>query len=92
MAPANSVLPMDNQFTHEDSVSTAIEETVEEILSHDLSSECYGYVQQAMSAGVYATTVLFGLEQYLRENEDEKGADMLAGFLRQFAKHEAETV
>lgn len=86
---------MASQYTDEDYLTSeagTVEEVTEEILSHDLSDECYNAIKQAMCAGVYTTTVLHGLENYLRENEDEKGADMLAGFLREFAKYEAETV
>lgn len=61
----------------------------EHILDTDISSSAQATAGKLLEQANYTTTALYAISLALRGLEDEKGADMIATFAKQFAEYEA---
>lgn len=62
---------------------------LDDILENSLSSYSTRLCRQYVESAKFTTTAIFGISQYLAENGDDEGAELVYELAKEFAKHEA---
>lgn len=69
-----------------------IDAVSDEILADDVGDSVLDLAGQLLGRSRYTTAALYALGEALRQEGDETGADLIAGYARAFARHEATVI